>query len=74
MNTRILTILSVAVVLIACAQKLYPVFHAQPVKQRGVVVASQHHNAVPLKAGGEFRYQGRTELDAFRATNGAALR
>ena len=74
MNTRTLTILSIVVVLIACAQRLYPVFHVQPVQQKSVVVASQHQNAVPLKAGGEFRYQWRPELDTSFATNDAALR
>lgn len=80
MNTKIMTTLSVLVVLIACVQKLQSmsqspaVIHVQPVYEDGAIVACQHYYSVPLKAGGEFRYQWQPNLEAFRATNFAALR
>ena len=79
MKNKLLTLIAVAVVVIAWmpAKQLTNVFQpklfVQPVYENGVVVACQHYYSVPLKAGGEFRYQWQPEFEAFIATNGAAL-
>ncbi len=79
MKIKPLTLIAVAVVVIAWmpAQQLTNLFtpklFVQPVYENGEVVACQHYYSVPLKTGGEFRYQWQPELSAFIATNGAVL-
>jgi hypothetical protein len=74
MKTILILLLLGAAAVVACVLYSRPVLHVQPVYERGVVVACQHYYSVPLKNGGEFRYQWRPELEAFCATNAAALR
>jgi hypothetical protein len=74
MKTNIFPFVLCAVLLGACIRQARPSLQVQPVYENSVVVAGQHYSAVPLKAGGEFRYQWRPEREAFIATNRAALR
>ena len=82
MMTKIFTLLSVAVLLIAWIPSRHPAsllvrptLHVEPVYDKNcVVVSCRCYYSVPLKAGGEFRYRRPPELEAFIATNGAALR
>ncbi len=79
MKTKLLTLLAVAVVLIAwvprlqLASPIQPILNVQPVYENGEVVACQHYYSVQLKTGGEFRYQWQPELDAFIGTNDQAF-
>ncbi len=79
MRNKLLTVAALAVVVIAwmparqLANLFAPKLFVEPVYDHGAVVACQHYYSVPLKAGGEFRYQWQPEFDAFLATNGAAL-
>ena len=74
MKTKFVSILFGAAAVLACTPLPRPILHVQPVYENGVAVACQHYYSVPLKNGGEFRYQWRPEFEAFCATNSAALR
>ena len=72
MKTNIFPFVLYAILLAACIHQARPLLHFQPVHENGVVV--RHFYSVPLKDGGEFRYQRRPELEAFIATNRVAPR